>query len=558
VRASEQSTNHKEESHAQNTLCCVLIAATAATATQYYEWIELDGTPEDCGQGAHITYGAGSIWGVFPYADDGETWVAHYDPLPTNNDPPDGDWTELDDPVPVDVSHHTGVTFQWTGGNALYVIGDDGNGQTIMTWYLTDAPQQWVNHYIDEFSLGDGACIVYAPNPSCGPDCQVVGYIYCLPGNGNEFWRYGIEPAAAEYVSVQGIFPPDGSTIADQTPLFKWNYADPGQYRLQGSTDELFSTTVIDEVVYVPQFQVTSKLANATYYWRIGLPNGINWLWGTTHNFVLQGGFTRVHSMPDGVTIANGAAMVYEGDPWSVYRPYIFAAVGGGSTNFYRYNMATGPGGWTPTGWLKDTPKPQYPGTSLTSNDPTEEYGQWPAAAFGGSTTSDRPWSYESHDPPNDMWVEFPSENFEAFLQPLGAGACFVAGPRPWSYLTTGEQDGEATDYFYAIEPKHIKHPHGGGSQSGDAHTGSIPARVIATYDGIAVEYQVPAATHVRATLHDAVGRLVGVLDAGSQQPGTHRLSWTRDAEGRRLSAGAYFVLLDLGTEQTRLKAIMR
>jgi hypothetical protein len=537
------------------TLCCVLIAATAATATQYYEWIELDGTPEDCGQGAHITYGAGSIWGVFPYADDGETWVAHYDPLPTNDDPPDGDWTELDDPVPVDISHHTGVTFQWTGGNALYVIGDDGNGQTIMTWYLPD-DQQWVNSYIYEFSLSDGACIVFVPNLNYGPDCQVVGYIYCLPGNGNEFWRYGIEPAAAEYVSVQGIFPPDGSTIADQTPLFKWNYADPGQYRLQVSTDELFSTTVIDEVVYVPQFQVTSKLANATYYWRIGLPNGINWLWGTTHTFVLQGGFVQVSSIPEAV--ANGAAMVYEGDPWSVYRPYIFAAVGGGSTNFYRYNMATGPGGWTPENWLKDTPKPQYPGTSLTSNDPTEEYGQWPAAAFGGSTTSDHPWSYESHDPPNDMWVEFPGDNFEAFQQPLGAGACFVAGPRPWSYLTTGEQDGEATDYFYAIEPKHIKHPHGGGSQSGDAYTGSIPARVIATYDGIAVEYQVPVATHVRATLHDAVGRQVGMLDAGSQQPGTHRLSWSRNGEEGRLRAGAYFVLLDLGIEQIRLKAITR
>ena len=62
----------------------------------------------------------------------------------------------------------------------------------------------------------------------------------------------------------------------------------------------------------------------------------------------------------------------------------------------------------------------------------------------------------------------------------------------------------------------------------------------------------------LRATLHDAVGRHVGILDAGEQQAGTHRLSWGQDSEGRKLSAGAYFVLLDIGTEQARLKAVVR
>jgi hypothetical protein len=63
---------------------------------------------------------------------------------------------------------------------------------------------------------------------------------------------------------------------------------------------------------------------------------------------------------------------------------------------------------------------------------------------------------------------------------------------------------------------------------------------------------------HVRATLHDAVGRQVGVLDAGSQQPGTHRLSWNQDRGGRKLASGAYFVLLDMGVEKATLKAIIR
>jgi len=54
------------------------------------------------------------------------------------------------------------------------------------------------------------------------------------------------------------------------------------------------------------------------------------------------------------------------------------------------------------------------------------------------------------------------------------------------------------------------------------------------------------------------LGRKVGVLDAGEQTPGTHRLRWDRDTEGRRLSAGAYFLLLDMGMEQARLKAVIR
>jgi len=56
----------------------------------------------------------------------------------------------------------------------------------------------------------------------------------------------------------------------------------------------------------------------------------------------------------------------------------------------------------------------------------------------------------------------------------------------------------------------------------------------------------------------DAAGRQVGVLDAGIQQSGTHRLIWSHSQEGRRLSAGAYFVLLDMGSGQVRLKSIVR
>jgi|WetSurMetagenome_2_1015567.scaffolds.fasta_scaffold827237_2 hypothetical protein len=67
-----------------------------------------------------------------------------------------------------------------------------------------------------------------------------------------------------------------------------------------------------------------------------------------------------------------------------------------------------------------------------------------------------------------------------------------------------------------------------------------------------------PAAACVRATVHDAVGRQLGVLDVGSQQPGTHRLSWNHDRGGRKLASGAYFVLIDMGVEKVTLKAVIR
>jgi hypothetical protein len=43
-----------------------------------------------------------------------------------------------------------------------------------------------------------------------------------------------------------------------------------------------------------------------------------------------------------------------------------------------------------------------------------------------------------------------------------------------------------------------------------------------------------------------------------SQQPGTHRLSLNQARGGRKLAAGAYFVLLDMGMEKARLKAVIR
>jgi hypothetical protein len=146
-----------------------------------------------------------------------------------------------------------------------------------------------------------------------------------------------------------------------------------------------------------------------------------------------------------------------------------------------------------------------------------------------------------------------------------------------WSDIEIVHQDTTEADFYPDIVVDMAGHAyvvwsHGGGdskiwfSTNNPAAIAEVPTQptgrtktyVITDHDGIEVEYQLPVAAHVRAALHDAVGRRVGMLDAGEQKAGLHQLSWNRDQEGRRLSAGTYFVLLDMGEEQTRLKAVLR
>jgi hypothetical protein len=88
--------------------------------------------------------------------------------------------------------------------------------------------------------------------------------------------------------------------------------------------------------------------------------------------------------------------------------------------------------------------------------------------------------------------------------------------------------------------------------------SGGTKAHAVTVRDGARVEYQLPTSARVHAALHDAVGRRVSILDVGEQKAGLHQLNWNRDNDGRRLSAGTYFVLLSTGAEQFRLKAVVR
>jgi hypothetical protein len=568
--------------------CGLLLAATAAMADPW-PWVQLDETPYLVGQGSHITYGvnhddAGSIWGVFPVQATDSTKVAFFSPLSTDSLVPDiGAWNVPTAQVP---SHHslvyTSLTFQWD--KALYVIGADTSAQQdpdgSLYWYNVQ-DESWHEYNIDEeeeggygLVLGPGCCIAYAPNLGYSSANQIDGWIYCLSGDNNaqggmQFWRYSIEPSS--YIAVGGIFPPNASLIPDQTPLFQWVPSSGSQYRLQVSTDDLFSNVVIDETLFSPEYQVTEELASGAYYWRIGTPNGGGWLWGTTHNFTLTGGFAKLtnitESVFEGAAMAYMASQAWPGDPSILVLPGSHQP---SELSFLRWGIASE--AWDDDMWQDhaESPKPSYPGTSLTTRDPVGGSGWYAAAAFGGSVEGiDCPWGYQPTLPPNDYkWWEYPDTAFDPLPKTLGPGATFVMGPAPYCYLTTGApyyQDGEdwvtgdPSNHFYAIDPEHKKHKKDkGGSQAGDVLAQSRRAQVIASSNGVEVEYELPAAARVHASLHDAVGRQIGLLDVGDQQPGAHRLSWSHDRGGRRLASGAYFVLLEMGVEQATLKAVVR
>lgn len=529
----------------KNTIVCVMIVAAAALG-----WEQLANVPSyvDVGAGTHITWGEGMVWGMFPTHSAGETltYVAHY--APGSNV-----WDTLDDPMETEYLKHTSLTFQWLACPALFGIGVDPDSNASLYWYHPDLPEwgwdsYWIDPEDDGITLGNGACIAYVPNEGYDPVSNPVpGWIYCLPGSGKDFHRYWIPDTSDGGLTTYGYCPGPGAIIADQTPHFKWSqYAQPTQYRIQVSTNPFFLGNVTDTVLTIPEFEPSAKLSNGTFYWRSAAWTNNGWLWSSSHNFVLQGGWQRVYpDIPQ--SVGTGAAMAFDADAFG--DSALIVLRGGGNKEFYEYNLTNGQ--WIDT--LKDAPVAVHAGTSLTTHDPTGEWAKYPCAAFGGSDTSDCPYHYHT-DGDIVGWVPFDTTGadplwYSHFPEHLGSEASMAAGTEHMDYLVVGDH------HFYKLEPPPESRD---GGQAGVTRNGKANAHVIANCNGIEVAYQLPASAHVRAMLHDAVGRRVGMLDVGGQKAGTHRLCWNRDHEGRKLSAGAYFVLLDMGKEQARLKAVVR
>jgi len=513
---------------------CIIVAVATAQA-----WDELNPVPlpVTVGTGSAITfgsYGNGEIWGIFPNEDDDCTYFEYYD---LNSQ----DWVYPDQDL--DYLENTAITYQWTEDGAVYVIGnDDGDPDWPMLYCYIPQDESWDEEDIDDFSLGAGASLAFRPNPNYNIQLYPVpGFLYCLAGNGQEFWRYWL-PSTLAPVALDGIYPGQSAVIADKTPWFDWP-GSTGYHQLQVATSQSFASPTIDVYVFPSEYQVTSALANGTYFWRTRDLNGSG-AWSTVHSFTLDGGWTQLADIS--MEVSYGASLAYEKDYYSG-KECLLALVGGEHQYYYVYFVEG-------DSWHEfTTPKAQGVGSAIVTHEAASETppgrsGPWAIFAQG----SDSLWY---HYYPSGGWGRFDAA--DVFPLPLGPGASLaysIESGIPYLYLTVGEDGNGPRNNFYRLELPTAR----GGGQAGPARSASLPARSLSGSRGITVEYQLSAPARVSVTVFDAVGRRVGVLDAGEQQPGTHQLSWSSDGEGRKLSPGTYFVLLDMGTKQARLKAVVR
>ncbi len=526
----------------------IILITIAILAMAHGNWERLEDIPIPAQRGACITYSFSewggrpydTVWGVFPNGSpaNGKTYFLYYN---CGN----GHWYfPSDSLISQYYLENTAISFEWIEG-VVYVIGNEGTTDILYRYPLSKA--SWQRECISEFNMGTRPGLTFQPNSNYHRQLYPIpGWLYCIPGGGSQgFWRYAI-PSSLEPVAVDGIYPPNGAVIADQTPVFIWRDEPAAiNYRLIVSTDPEFATTLIDVITTSPSYQVETKMANGVYYWRTAFQslNSI-WKWGAVHSFTLDGGWVRLVDIPK--PVGDGAALAYAG-PYGGWPECLFAFVGNGDTMWYVYRI--GRNDW----WATGVGSPyQNGGSALAVHKlPNREYG--PPYAIFGKNSSD---ALHVYDWARWIWVD-------TLPEVLGPGASIAAGKAvfsPWPgryvYLIVGEEAGVGPRnhfwrYLAPVYDDQKEDNHSLGTQGKQGQT-IRQAKVRTTSEGVVVEYQLQAPADVRLVVYDALGRQVAVLYSGSQSAGVHRLKW------RPAVSGAYFVLLDTGRETTNLKVVAR
>ena len=524
-------------------ICCLMLAATSAMA-----WDTLPPVPNhvDVDFGTHIIWGDTLLWGIFPTTTgDDRTYLASFNP-------------DADDSIAWDTLRilgyslkRAGIAFQWVERPVVWFMGQtDDPGITRLYQYDVRTGVTTQETLNSRFTLDLGACMAYVPNEGYHPYWNPTpGYLYFLPGGGKAFWRRSITARELPDPQIYGYeYPGDGVTIADPTPTFRWTPTASEQYRLEISTNLNFTSNVIDTVVPTAEWQSSVELDSGTYYWRV-----FNWVQGSGGGYWdLALTFPRqcwvypcwAH-LPDlDVNARSGAQLAYC-DEGAFEHQSVIAIYGDTSKCFAEYDINNGT-------WTRWQNAPEHTdATSLTTNAAVGG-GYRIYAAFTAEDEGECPYRYKVD--PTDAWDVLEDGDVDPtynthFQQNITDGSSMALGADDMLYLLPG-----GNRHFYAVNVSRFP----GGQQARVAPSRRANAHAIMVRNGVEVEYQLPTAAYVRASLRDALGRLVGTLDAGEQSAGRHRLSWNRNQEGRSLSAGAYFVLLDMGTEQVTLKAVMR
>jgi len=526
------------------TICIMLLAASAMG------WERLTDVPYhvDVDFGTHLIWGDTLLWGVFPSTGSPDaTYLGSYHP----GFDEDSAWDTLRiSGVPLG---RTGIAFQWVERPVVWAMGKDNPGISRLYQYDVRTGVTTQETLNSRFMLDIGAAITFVPNEGYHPYYwPTAGALYFLPGDGKTFWRRWVTAKDMPDPLIYGYeYPGDEVTIVDPTPTFRWTPSATTQYRLQVATDLNFTNNVIDTVVPTSECQSTVEMDSGTYYWRVA-----TWVQGSgggdsTWAFInlplctyVHPSYNRLDSLD--VNARSGAKLAYFIDTCDYEHQAVLAIYGGTSRCFAEYDIEQN--SWTR---LHNVPKDMDNSASLTT-DAAVGGKERIYTAFDDDVENGCPHYYTV--PPTDAWRSLDDDDTSDiynthFPDDINAGSSMALGAIDMMYLTTGN-----VRRFYGVSVSRFP----GGQQSRVVLGGKARARGVTVSDGIEVEYQLPAAAHVRASLHDALGRRVGTLDAGVQSAGLHRLGWNRNNGGSKLAAGAYFVSLDLGAARSKLKAVIR
>ena len=163
----------------------------------------------------------------------------------------------------------------------------------------------------------------------------------------------------------------------------------------------------------------------------------------------------------------------------------------------------------------------------------------------------------------------------------VAGGNFFAAGSTPAARVASWDGSswsalGSGTDAVVRVLQEHAGSLYVGGEF---AHAGGLPSSFIARWDGagpatvppgsarlsdpaasiialapnpcpcgqpLEISYRLPRSAALRLTLHDATGRLVGLVVSGVESAGANRARWNGlDLQGRSCPPGAYWVRLE-------------
>ncbi|MEO0009233.1 MAG: DUF4962 domain-containing protein [candidate division WOR-3 bacterium] len=525
----------------------ILSTAVLAGAMLAQEWERLEDVPVPVQRWACLTYSYSeygsrsydTVWGVFPAPAYGKTWFLYYDCV-------DGHWHYPADSVINRDMKQTALTFQWLEEGVVYLVGQTLDGDNLFWYPLNEG--RWHSEPITAFALGPRPGLAYKANPGYNQQLEPIpGWLYCLAGGGQQFWRYWL-PSSYPPVTVDGIYPAQGALIADQTPVFIWQEEGAAiEYRLVVATDPQFSNTVINVITTVPQYQVETRLANGDYYWQTASRSaGSGWKTGPVHSFRLQGGWERLADIP--TRVGDGGALAYCGKFFGTSSDIFIAFVGGGDTVCYAYVDEYNR--WVRL-YSEEYVPPQNIGAALSAHKYLDIDIGTPWAIFGVNSDINV-YCYDW-----GRWLPWGGE----VPEPLGLGASLASGKydsQPaghYLYLVTGEDPGSGGRPRRSFWRKQVfaydgqtKVQKSGGMGDEGLYSNQM---ILAGGKGV-IAYVLDRPANVRIAVFDAAGRRVALPYAGRQDGGHHLVRW------HFKGAGAYFVLVDIDDERHKFKVVVR